>query len=132
MQVSRPVRVGLRLVALGYLLDGEPEERTDGGELREVEAVVSGPMLTPDLLELAEQIATPREYCDAMLAAAERLIATASPPFTGALAHRLLGEPEACRHLGVGSIEAAVEDQRLAVARRQPAQRVAGQRQGLA
>jgi primosomal protein N' (replication factor Y) (superfamily II helicase) len=49
------VPYGHRL-ALGYLLPGAPEE-SDGAELRDVEAVVSGPMLTPDLLELAEQIA---------------------------------------------------------------------------
>ncbi|MBA2633470.1 MAG: primosomal protein N' [Chloroflexi bacterium] len=44
-----------RRLALGYLLagDGEPAE----GELRPIEAVVSAPMLTPDLLSLAEEIA---------------------------------------------------------------------------
>ena len=42
--------------ALGYLLAGDPEP-TEGQPLREVEAVVSGPMLTPDLLSLADEIA---------------------------------------------------------------------------
>lgn len=48
------VPYGARL-ALGYLLPGH----TDPGaaELRDVEAVVSAPMLTPDLLALAEEIA---------------------------------------------------------------------------
>jgi primosomal protein N' (replication factor Y) len=50
------VPYGHRL-ALGYLLAGAPEERVADGELRDVEAVVSGPMLTADLLELAEEIA---------------------------------------------------------------------------
>jgi primosomal protein N' (replication factor Y) (superfamily II helicase) len=45
-----------RRLALGYLLGGEPEIETD--RLKAVEAVVSAPMLTPDLLELAEDIAT--------------------------------------------------------------------------
>ena len=44
-----------RRLALGYLLEGEPE--TVAGELRPVEAVVSAPMLTDDLLVLAEEIA---------------------------------------------------------------------------
>jgi len=49
-----------RRLALGYLLPGapEPEPRI---ELRSVEAVVSAPMLTPDLLALAEEIAV--YYC---------------------------------------------------------------------
>lgn len=46
-----------RRLALGYLLGGDPERGTDAVELREVEAVVSGPMLTPDLLALAEEVA---------------------------------------------------------------------------
>ncbi|MGZ8563523.1 MAG: primosomal protein N' family DNA-binding protein, partial [Candidatus Limnocylindria bacterium] len=46
-----------RRLALGYLLTGAAEAET-GIELRSVEAVVSGPMLTPDLLALAEEIAT--------------------------------------------------------------------------
>jgi primosomal protein N' len=45
-----------RRLALGYLLPGEAE--LAGGELRPVEAVVSEPMLTDDLLRLAEEIAT--------------------------------------------------------------------------
>ncbi len=45
-----------RRLALGYLLPG-PAAVEEGTELREVEGIVSGPMLTPDLLELAEQIA---------------------------------------------------------------------------
>ena len=45
-----------RRLALGYLLDGEPEPEP-GLELRAVEAVVSGPMLTLDLLSVAEEIA---------------------------------------------------------------------------
>ncbi len=45
-----------RRLALGYLLPGVPEEEA-GIELRPVEAVVSGPMLTADLLALAEEIA---------------------------------------------------------------------------
>jgi primosomal protein N' (replication factor Y) len=44
-----------RRLALGYLLPGAAEPA--GGELRPVEAVVSAPMLTPDLLALAEEIA---------------------------------------------------------------------------
>ena len=44
-----------RRQALGYLLPGAPEEAEV--ELRSVEAVVSAPMLTPDLLALAEEIA---------------------------------------------------------------------------
>ena len=45
-----------RRLALGYLMLGAapPPE----GELREVEAVVSGPMLTPDLIEVAEELAS--------------------------------------------------------------------------
>ncbi|MEP7082666.1 MAG: DEAD/DEAH box helicase, partial [Chloroflexota bacterium] len=39
--------------ALGYLMDGPPEPATTA--LREVEAVVSGPILTPELLVLAEE-----------------------------------------------------------------------------
>jgi primosomal protein N' (replication factor Y) len=45
-----------RRLALGYLMEG-PGEATDAA-LRPVEAVVSEPMLTPDLLSLAEEIAT--------------------------------------------------------------------------
>jgi primosomal protein N' (replication factor Y) len=45
-----------RRLALGYLLPGEGES-ADGVELRAVEGVVSGPMLTDDLLALAEEIA---------------------------------------------------------------------------
>ena len=44
-----------RRTALGYLLPGEPEEVPT--DLRAIEAVVSTPMLTPDLLDLAEAIA---------------------------------------------------------------------------
>ncbi len=44
-----------RRLALGYLLPGDGE--MGGGELRPIEAVVSAPMLTPDLLALAEEIA---------------------------------------------------------------------------
>jgi primosomal protein N' (replication factor Y) len=49
-----------RRLALGYLLPGAPEAEP-GIELRSVEAVVSAPMLTPDLLALAEEIAV--YYC---------------------------------------------------------------------
>jgi len=45
-----------RRLALGYLLPGEGDADA-GSELREVEGIVSAPMLTPDLLELAERIA---------------------------------------------------------------------------
>ena len=45
-----------RRLALGYLLTGTPDAEA-GIELRSVEAVVSGPMLTSDLLALAEEIA---------------------------------------------------------------------------
>jgi primosomal protein N' (replication factor Y) (superfamily II helicase) len=45
-----------RRLALGYLMPGAGEPT--GAELRAVEAVVSEPMLTPDLLALAEEIAT--------------------------------------------------------------------------
>lgn len=44
-----------RRLALGYLLPGAAEPAA--GELKEVEAIVSAPMLTPDLLALAEEIA---------------------------------------------------------------------------
>jgi primosomal protein N' len=40
-----------RRLALGYLLPGEADA---GAELKPVEAVVSEPVLTPDLLALAE------------------------------------------------------------------------------
>ena len=46
-----------RRLALGYLLGGEPDAPEPGVELRPVEAVVSAPMLTADLLALAEEIA---------------------------------------------------------------------------
>jgi primosomal protein N' (replication factor Y) len=46
-----------RRLALGYLLGGAPDPEP-GLDLRDVEAVVSGPMLTPDLLDLAEEMAT--------------------------------------------------------------------------
>ncbi|MEA2650698.1 MAG: hypothetical protein QOI85_419 [Chloroflexota bacterium] len=45
-----------RRLALGYVLDGEADTQ-GGGELKPIEAVVSSPMLTPDLLALAEEIA---------------------------------------------------------------------------
>lgn len=45
-----------RRLALGYLISGDPEP--SAGPLKEIEAVVSGSMLTPDLLALAEEIAT--------------------------------------------------------------------------
>ena len=45
-----------RRLALGYLLGGEPGPEPEV-ELRAVEAVVSAPMLTPDLLSVAEEIA---------------------------------------------------------------------------
>jgi primosomal protein N' (replication factor Y) (superfamily II helicase) len=44
-----------RRLALGYLMPGNAEEA--GGDLKAIEAVVSEPMLTPDLLELAHEIA---------------------------------------------------------------------------
>ncbi|MGH2402233.1 MAG: hypothetical protein ACRDE6_05935, partial [Candidatus Limnocylindria bacterium] len=44
-----------RRLALGYALP--PDADTPSADLKAVEAVVSGPMLTPDLLELAEEIA---------------------------------------------------------------------------
>jgi primosomal protein N' (replication factor Y) len=46
-----------RRLALGYLLSGAPDPPGPDQELRAVEAIVSGPMLTPDLLSLAEEIA---------------------------------------------------------------------------
>ncbi len=61
-ELGRPAPGSLLLVpygrrlALGYLLPGTPEAEP-GIELRSVEAVVSAPMLTPDLLVLAEEIA---------------------------------------------------------------------------
>jgi primosomal protein N' (replication factor Y) (superfamily II helicase) len=45
-----------RRLALGYLMPGEPDA-VDGADLKAVEAVLSEPMLTPDLLDLAEAIA---------------------------------------------------------------------------
>jgi len=65
-ELGRPAPGSLLLVpygrrlALGYLLAGSPEPEL-GIELRAVEAVLSGPMLTPDLLALAEEIAA--YYC---------------------------------------------------------------------
>nr|MBA3689374.1 hypothetical protein [Chloroflexota bacterium] len=53
------VPYGHRL-ALGYLLPGTPQPEPEI-ELRSVEAVISAPMLTPDLLALAEEIAV--YYC---------------------------------------------------------------------
>jgi primosomal protein N' (replication factor Y) (superfamily II helicase) len=53
------VPYGHRL-ALGYLLTGEPDGQADGSNsalIKPVEAVVSEPMLTPELLGLAEEIA---------------------------------------------------------------------------
>jgi primosomal protein N' (replication factor Y) (superfamily II helicase) len=44
-----------RRLALGYLLPGDADARA--GELKAVDAVVSEPMLTPDLLAVAEEIA---------------------------------------------------------------------------
>ncbi|MEO5986441.1 MAG: primosomal protein N' [Candidatus Limnocylindria bacterium] len=44
-----------RRTALGYVLGGDPD--AVDGVLRTIEAVVSAPMLTPDLLEVAEEIA---------------------------------------------------------------------------
>jgi primosomal protein N' (replication factor Y) len=44
-----------RRLALGYALPGEADTPT--GDLKPIEAVVSSPMLTPDLLTLAEEIA---------------------------------------------------------------------------
>jgi primosomal protein N' (replication factor Y) len=44
-----------RRLALGYALDGEAD--APAGDLKAIEAVVSSPMLTPDLLVLAEEIA---------------------------------------------------------------------------
>jgi primosomal protein N' (replication factor Y) len=49
-----------RRLALGYLLPGTPDAEPEI-ELRSVEAVVSPPMLTPDLLALAEEISV--YYC---------------------------------------------------------------------
>ncbi len=46
-----------RRQALGYLVEVDGREPEDGTELRTVEAVVSGPMLTPDLIEVARRIA---------------------------------------------------------------------------
>ncbi|HEU5059946.1 MAG TPA: hypothetical protein VFU21_25620, partial [Kofleriaceae bacterium] len=48
-----------RRLALGYVLPEltDTDTDTDDAELREVEAVVAAPMLTPDLLTLAEEVA---------------------------------------------------------------------------
>ena len=46
-----------RRLALGYLMPDAHVAQTDGAQLREIEAVVSEPMLTPDLLVLAEDVA---------------------------------------------------------------------------
>jgi primosomal protein N' (replication factor Y) len=60
-ELGEPVAGSLLLVpyghrlALGYLLPGDAEA---AAEMKMVEAVVSAPMLTPDLLALAEEIAT--------------------------------------------------------------------------
>jgi primosomal protein N' (replication factor Y) (superfamily II helicase) len=50
------VPYGHRL-ALGYLMDGTPDALAPDQELRDVEAVVSAPMLTRQLLTLAEELA---------------------------------------------------------------------------
>ena len=50
------VPYGHRL-ALGYLMEGAPDTLDPDQELRDIEAVVSAPMLTPELLTLAEEIA---------------------------------------------------------------------------
>jgi len=50
------VRYGARL-ALGYLLPGDPDPVEDAAEIADVEAVISDPLLTPDLLALAEAVA---------------------------------------------------------------------------
>jgi primosomal protein N' (replication factor Y) (superfamily II helicase) len=44
-----------RRLALGYLLPGSPQPA--GERLRDVEAIVAAPMLTPDLLQVAEELA---------------------------------------------------------------------------
>jgi len=44
-----------RRLALGYLMPGRDDEA--GTELKSIEAVVSGPLLTPDLLTLAHEVA---------------------------------------------------------------------------
>ena len=60
-ELERPAAGSLLLVpygrrlALGYALDGAAD--APEGELKRIEAVVSSPMLTPDLLDLAEEIA---------------------------------------------------------------------------
>ena len=65
-ELGRPAPGSLLLVpygrrlALGYLLPGTPEAEP-GIELKSVEAVISAPMLTSDLLTLAEEIAV--YYC---------------------------------------------------------------------
>ena len=46
-----------RRLALGYLLPDAGAPDAESAELREVEAIVSEPMLTPDLLALAEEVA---------------------------------------------------------------------------
>ncbi len=48
-----------RRTALGYVLPGAAQSSPEDGNvpLRDIEAVVSGPMLTPDLLALAEEVA---------------------------------------------------------------------------
>ncbi|HET7082171.1 MAG TPA: primosomal protein N' [Candidatus Limnocylindria bacterium] len=76
-----------RRLALGYLLPGTPEPEP-GIDLRSVEAVVSAPMLTPDLLALAEEISV--YYCAPLGAT----IAAMLPPGLESRLERRWGSPD--------------------------------------
>jgi primosomal protein N' (replication factor Y) len=90
-----------RRLALGYVLDGE--DPAEAGELKPIEAVVSTPMLTPDLLALAEDVAS---YYRAPIGTT---LATILPP---GLESRLLRRWEVMRAdlLPVGLADAAEGD----------------------
>ena len=77
-----------RRLALGYLMPGEADAEP-GIQMRSVEAVVSGPMLTPDLLTLAEEIAV---YYRAPLGTT---IAAMLPPGLESRLHRRWTTPDA-------------------------------------
>jgi primosomal protein N' (replication factor Y) len=103
------VPYGHRL-ALGYLLPGTPEPAGDA-ELRAVEAVVSGPMLTQDLLVLAERIAS---YYRAPVGTT--LAAMLPPGLESRLHRRWAVSPEgevAAADLGPADVDGLVSDTAL-------------------
>ena len=77
-----------RRLALGYLLPGAADQEPEI-ELRSVEAVISAPMLTPDLLALAEEISV--YYCAPLGAT----IAAMLPPGLESRLERRWSSPDA-------------------------------------